>query len=68
MELAHLLGMHRNMLLSYMKYHGIECCYLALSNAELDQLIMQFKAAHPDSSLCYVIGHLQALSHHVQYQ
>ncbi|KAI6031201.1 hypothetical protein PISMIDRAFT_75025, partial [Pisolithus microcarpus 441] len=65
-ELAHLLGMHRNMLRSYMKHHGIERHYSALSNAELDQVIMQFKAARPDSGLRYVIGHLRALGHHVQ--
>ncbi|KAI6100991.1 hypothetical protein EDD16DRAFT_1477898, partial [Pisolithus croceorrhizus] len=67
-ELACTLGVHRNMLHLYMKQHGIKHHYSALSNMELDQLIMQFKTTHPESSLCYVIGHLQALGHHVQYQ
>ncbi|KAI6114828.1 hypothetical protein EDD16DRAFT_1483186, partial [Pisolithus croceorrhizus] len=67
-ELARTLGVHRNTLCLYMKQHGIKHHHSALSNAELDQLIMQFKTTRPESSLHYVIGHLRALGHHVQYQ
>ncbi|KAI9569822.1 hypothetical protein HD554DRAFT_2019612, partial [Boletus coccyginus] len=66
-ELAHTIGMHRNILHLYMNRNGIERAYSTLNNAKLDQLVIQFKARYPESGLCYVVGHLRAHGHHVQY-
>ena len=68
MELACTLGVHRNTLRLYMNKNGIERAYSTLSNAELDQLVIQFKTRHPESGLRYVVGHLRAHGHRVQYR
>ncbi|KAF8547389.1 hypothetical protein OG21DRAFT_1400814, partial [Imleria badia] len=66
-ELARVLGIHRNTLRTYMKKHGIKRTYSTISNEELDQLVRQFKAKRPKSGLRYTMGHLWAQGHHVQY-
>jgi hypothetical protein len=57
-ELTNILGIHRNMLCTYMKNHGIEQKYALLSNGDLDELVTQFKKKRPDSRIQYLMGFL----------
>ena len=66
-KLVQVLGIHRNMLHIYIKKHGIKHTHSTSSNAELDQLIRQFKAKCPESGLHYTMGHLYAEGRRVQY-
>ena len=67
-ELARTLGVHRNTLRLSMTKYGIKRAYSTMSNAELDQHIIHFKAKCPDSGLRYTMGHLRAHGHRVQFR
>ncbi|KAH0836635.1 hypothetical protein J3R83DRAFT_8353 [Lanmaoa asiatica] len=66
-ELARLLGLHRNTIRAYMKKYEIERKYSDISNSDLDQLVAQFKASHPESGSRYVMGHLRAQGYRLQF-
>jgi hypothetical protein len=58
-KLAGVLGIHRNTLHLHMKCHSIERKYSQLSNADLDDLITEFKKWRPESGICYIVGFLR---------
>jgi hypothetical protein len=58
-ELMNTQGIHRNMLHTYMKNHGVEWKYALLSNGDLDELVTQFKKEQPDSRIQYLMGFLR---------
>jgi len=67
MELARVLGVHRNTLHLYMKSQGIERRYTCISDADLDKLIGEFKARRPESGIQYIVGFLRKSGIRVQY-
>ncbi|KAI6145114.1 hypothetical protein BKA82DRAFT_3943681, partial [Pisolithus tinctorius] len=67
-ELARLLGIHRNTLHLYMRCHGIERTYTEISDADLDNLVKEFKKRRPESGLRYIIGFMRAQGVRVQYR
>ena len=64
--LARMLRVHRHTLQALMKRHGITRSYLAISNAELDILVRQFRTEKPDCGVRYLIGRLRCKGHRVQ--
>ena len=66
-ELADILGVHRNMLHTYMKHHGVERKYTCLSDADLDEPITQFKKKWPEFRVRYLIGFLRQQGVRIQY-
>ncbi|KAL4066835.1 hypothetical protein J3A83DRAFT_4097918 [Scleroderma citrinum] len=67
MELAHTLGVHRNTLCIYMQCHNIEQKYTEISDADLDNLISEFKKRWPESGIQYIIGFMWTHGVCVQY-
>ncbi|KIJ59586.1 hypothetical protein HYDPIDRAFT_47852, partial [Hydnomerulius pinastri MD-312] len=67
-ELADMLGVHRNTLRLCMKRHSIERKYAQISNADLDDLIAQFKSRRPDSGIRYIVGFLRRRGLRVQHR
>jgi hypothetical protein len=67
-ELAGVLGIHRNTLHLHMKHHSIEWKYSQLSNADLDDLMTEFKKWRPESGIHYIVGFLRqhgiCMQHH----
>ncbi|KAJ7839819.1 hypothetical protein B0H14DRAFT_2360995, partial [Mycena olivaceomarginata] len=57
--LANTLGMHRNTLRNYLKYHNVYKCYSDISDRDLNILTKRFKHGKPNSGLCYLIGFLR---------
>ncbi|KAI6012259.1 hypothetical protein PISMIDRAFT_123968 [Pisolithus microcarpus 441] len=53
---AGILGIHRNTLHRCMKHHGVERRYSETTNAELDELVHQFKKKWPNSRILYLVG------------
>ena len=51
-----------------MKHHSIECKYSQLSNADLDDLITEFKKRRPDSGIRYIVGFLRRHGIRIQYR
>ncbi|KAL4062005.1 hypothetical protein J3A83DRAFT_4114247 [Scleroderma citrinum] len=68
MELAHTLGVHRNTLRIYMQCHNIERKYTEISDADLDNLVSEFKKRQPESGIQYIIGFMWTHGVHVQYR
>ncbi|KAI5997208.1 hypothetical protein F5J12DRAFT_725363, partial [Pisolithus orientalis] len=66
-ELMCLLGIHQNTLCLYMRCHGIEHTYTEISDADLDNLVKEFKKRWPESGLRYIIGFMRAKRVHIQY-
>ncbi|KAK6977548.1 hypothetical protein R3P38DRAFT_2472235, partial [Favolaschia claudopus] len=58
-DLAAVLGVHRNFLAKKMKEAGISKQYEGYTDAELDALISELKATKPDSGRRYVVGALR---------
>ncbi|KIN95254.1 hypothetical protein M404DRAFT_935846 [Pisolithus tinctorius Marx 270] len=50
-KLSHALGIHQHTLHYYMQKFGIDYQHTPISNSELDTLIQQFRASHPQSGL-----------------
>ncbi|KAI9455982.1 hypothetical protein HD554DRAFT_2030658, partial [Boletus coccyginus] len=67
-ELADILGVHRNTLRTYMKHHGVGRKYTCLSDADLDELVAQFKKKRPESGVRYLMGFLRQQGVCVQYR
>ncbi|KAI5988898.1 hypothetical protein EDC04DRAFT_2531522, partial [Pisolithus marmoratus] len=57
-KLAHVLGVHRNMLCHYMKNYSLECKYTDITDPDLDHLLAEFKKRRPESGVRYIIGFL----------
>ena len=51
-----------------MKHHSIERKYSQLSNADLDDLITEFKKRGPDSGIRYIVGFLRRHGIRIQYR
>ena len=51
-----------------MKHHSIERKYSQLSNADLDDLITEFKKRRPDSGIRYIVGFLRRHGIRIQYR
>ena len=67
MELACVLGVHRNTLHLYMRQHNIECKYTDISDTDLDHLVVEFKRRRPESGIRYFVGFMQKHGVHIQY-
>ncbi|KAI6006191.1 hypothetical protein F5J12DRAFT_721132, partial [Pisolithus orientalis] len=66
-ELMCLLGIHQNTLCLYMRCHGIEHTYTEISDADLNNLVKEFKKRRLESGLRYIIGFMWAKGVHIQY-
>ncbi|THU86757.1 hypothetical protein K435DRAFT_867943 [Dendrothele bispora CBS 962.96] len=58
--MARVLGIHRNTLATYLKDYDITSHqYSNISDADLDQIIRDFRMEHPQSGIRYLKGHLR---------
>jgi hypothetical protein len=57
-KLAKLLGVHRSTLSRNLKRYNISTNFSAITNAELDSLVEDFRKKRPDSGTVYLAGHL----------
>ena len=67
-KLAKVLGVHRNTLKKRIDELGVDCEYSAITDADLDSLVKEYKMKKPDAGLRYVRGHLRSLGIRVQKQ
>ena len=67
MELARVLGVHRNTLRLYMRQYNIKRTYTDISDADLNHLVIEFKKRRPESGIRYFVGFMQKHGVHVQY-
>ena len=51
MELARVLGVHRNTLRLYMRQYNIKRTYTDISDADLNHLVIEFKKRRPESGI-----------------
>lgn len=65
-KLARVIGVHRNTLRYYLKFHDVDTKFSSISNENLDLLIKTFQHTNPDSGIRYLAGFLRCHNLKVQ--
>jgi hypothetical protein len=65
-ELAESIGVHRNILSSYMKEEGLRPSYSTISDEQLEDIVRAFKIERPESGYRYLVGHLRNRGFRIQ--
>ena len=58
-KLAKVIGVHRNTLRYYLKFHDVDTSFSSISDRDLDFLIKTFQHTKPDSGFRYLAGFLR---------
>jgi hypothetical protein len=58
-KLAKAVGVHRNTLRYYLKFHDVDTKFSSISDKNLDLLIKTFQHTKPDSGIRYLVGFLR---------
>jgi len=58
-KLAKSVGVHRNTLRYYLKFHNVDTKFSSVSNEDLDWLVKTFRHTNPDSGIRYLVGFLR---------
>lgn len=58
-KLAKSVGVHRNTLRYYLKFHNVDTKFSSVSDKDLDLLVKTFRHTNPDSGIRYLVGFLR---------
>ena len=67
-KLAKVIGVHRNTLRYYLKFHDINTKFSSISDRNLDFLIKMFQHTKPDFGIRYLVGFLRCHGLKVQIE